>query len=187
MSYNIHQVDTSNVIDSIQHSIDIKETCAYFMDDSDTFAFVPMSWNDDERFAEYGIKGYKLFYDTAPGRGTIIVSPGDLSFLVMRPYDDTKSICDEFEQHLLSFIKSKFADAELSGNDILVNGKKIIGTASNILDGMTLFMFMASYNNNEKLISSLCSPGHDNKTPYSIDSSILSKEEFKNEITSWLA
>lgn len=186
MSYNIHQVDTSNVIDSIQRSIDNKETCAYFMDDSDTFAFVPLSWDDDERFAKCGIKGYKLFYDTEPGRGIIIVSPGDLSFLVMRPYDETKTICGEFEENILNFIKSRFPDASFNGNDITINDKKIIGTASNILNGMALFMFIASFNDNSELISQLCSPGHDNKIPSYIDDSVLSKNEFKNEIISWL-
>jgi len=186
MSYNIHQVDTSNVINSIQHSIDNKETCAYFMDDPKTFAFVPMSWDDQERFSEYGITGYKLFYDTEPGRGIIIVSPGDLSFLAMRPYDETKTICGEFEEDMIDFIKSRFPNAQFNGNDIVINNRKIIGTASNIIDGMSLFMFIASFNDNSELISELCNPGHDNKIPSYIDSSILSKEEFKNEIISWL-
>ena len=187
MSYNLYTEDVSVVADVIQQCMDRKESSAFFAESDKKYAFVPISWNKNQEwlFLQNGVTPYTMFYDTAEGHGVIIADPNDLSFLVMRPYDETKSICDDFESLLSSYIKSKFPNSEFVGNDILIDGKKAIGTASGILNGMTLFMFAASFVDNSELINLLCPPGHI-KVPQPIDTSILTKEEFKNEIISWL-
>lgn len=185
MAYNIYEVDIKNAEQLMQQSIDRLESAAFFVESDKRFAYVPLSWNDQERFSEYGITGYNMFYDTEDGSGVIIGSHGDLSFLVMRPYNPSTSICDDFEQHLIGFMKSKFPSAKLDNNDILIDGKKAIGMASNITEGMTLFMFMASFTDNSDLIEALCPPGH-TKVPQPIDTSVLTKKELENEIMSWL-
>lgn len=183
--YKIYTVSIEDAISEMQKSINKKENAAFFVESNKKFAYVPTSWHNQEFFSQYDVTGYNMFYDTSVGGGIIIGDPSDLSFLVMRPYDETKSICDDFEHHLENFIKSKFENSEFSGNDVMIDGKKSIGTASAILDGMTMFMFMASFADNSELINALCPPGH-TKVPQPINSEILSKEEFKNEIITWL-
>lgn len=185
MSYNIYEVDIKNAIAAMQDSIDKKESAAFFVESEDNFAYVPFSWNNQDLFSQYGITGYNMFYDTPDGGGVIIGSPGDLSFLVMRPYNPSTSICEDFEQHLIKYMKSKFPSAEFDSNDIMIDGKKSIGMASNIFDGMTLFMFMASFVDNSELIRILCPKGH-TKVPQPINTNILTKQELKSEIMSWL-
>ena len=109
----------------MQKSIVKKENAAFFVESNKKFAYVPASWNNQELFSQYDITGYNMFYDTPEGSDIIIGDPLDLSFLVMRPYDDTKSICDDFKHHLEDFIKSKFKNSELVGNDVMSDKGKI--------------------------------------------------------------
>lgn len=189
MRYNLYTVDIDSAVSEMRKSMERHENAAFFVESLVNFAYVPLSWDWSREglFLQHGVTPHNMFYDAPDGSGVIIGSPGDLSFLVMRPYDDTKSICDDFESLLGGYMKSKFPNSEFLGNDVLIDGKKAIGTASGILEdsNMTLFMFMASFVDNSELIKILCPPGH-TKTPCPIDTSVLTKDEFKSEIVTWL-
>lgn len=193
MSYNLYTVNIEDAVNEMRKSIDKKECAAFFVESDKKFAYVPEWWYDTqvntqetiELFSQYGITPYNMFYATPVGNGVIIGSPGDLSFLVMRPYDEKRSIFGEFEPKLLSYMQSKFTNSVLDENDILIDGKKSIGSVGNVVNGMSLYMFMASFVDNTDLIGILCPPGH-TKIPKPIDNSVLTKDEFKNEISTWL-
>lgn len=191
--YKIYTVNIEDAISEMQKSIDKKENAAFFVESNKKFAYVPEWWYHPEvnpqetidLYAQYNITPYNMFYATPLDKGIIIGAPGDLSFLVMRPYDKNNSIFSEFEPKLVSFMQSKFPNSVLDENDYLIDGKKAIGSVGNIIGDMVLYMFMASFVDNSDLISILCPPGH-TKKPQPIDTSILTKEEFKNEIITWL-
>ena len=191
--YKIYTVNIEDAISEMQKSINKKENAAFFVESNKKFAYVPEWWYHPEvnpqetidLFAQYNITPYNMFYAAPLNKGVIIGAPGDLSFLVMRPYDENNSIFAEFEPKLVSFMQSKFPNSVLDENDYLIDGKKAIGSVGNILDGMVLYMFMASFVDNSELINILCPPGH-TKVPQPINSEILTKEEFKNEIITWL-
>ena len=180
----IYNVDLKDFNRALSVSIGDRETCAYFPDNDTKFAYVPISWNRQELFSQYGIIGYKLYYDAEEGGGVIIGGPDDLSFLIMTPFSNY-DMSEYIISKLVEYLSTKFDNVSVDGNDILISNNKVIGTAGAIVNDMSIFMFMATFEDNTTIINELCPPRH-GKIPTHIDTSILTKQELKEKIVEWL-
>lgn len=183
MSYNIYDITPPEAAETIGRSIANRESCAYFQDFNynHMYAYVPDSWDHQDLYSQYGITGYRMFYDSEEGGGVTIVAPGDMSFLVMRPFDANDSLSEYMVGNLVSYMSNIFDNVVIDKNDILINGKKSLCTAGNIINDMAIFMCTASFVDNSELINILCPPRH-GKVPQPIDNTKVSREELKAAI-----
>lgn len=184
--FNFYDITPLDAADKIGKSIANKEKCVYFQDENfdKMYAYVPNSWNKQELFDKYGIIGYKMFYDSVEGGGVTIVSPGDLSYLIILPFEENQFI-NNFVNTMIEFLSTKFDSVVMDNNDILINGYKSITTAGNVINGMALFMSTISFVDNSEFINELCPPRH-GKIPKPINNLVINKEEFKIKIMQWL-
>lgn len=72
---------------------------------------------------------------------------------------------------------------ERSGNDILVDGKKVSGSTTYNQNGMIAIIFNLSFSDKTELISKVCTK-HSAKQPGYID--FMTREDFKREAKEWL-
>ena len=78
-----------------------------------------------------------------------------------------------------------FNDVFISGNDILINGMKVLGSMNRRVNGMYIFACQVSYANHLDLINKLCSKSSD-KIPGFINKNQMPREVLKNEVLTWL-
>ena len=120
-------------------------------------------------------------YDLQYGGGPLIGSDRDLSFGFILP--------SEFNNYLFGFkildkiskiLKSKGLDAKVSGNDILVNGRKVCGTFSKKIGNRYIWCAQISFRSYANHILKLCPKSFKStKIPSYIPSEIISKDELK--------
>lgn len=79
-----------------------------------------------ENIEKSGIKCYRV----TRGGGSIVMGPGDLVF-ILTSFLSLDIKCEEIIEFLISYFKEAgFSDSVVSGNDIMVNGRKVVGIAS---------------------------------------------------------
>lgn len=130
-------------------------------------------------FDQYGIRPYNMRYIG----GTIISGPEDLSIAIITPseYDLT---CSYYTERIGKFLSGFFDNVIVTGNDILIDNKKVAGAVSREVNNVFLFATQVSFKDRSSVINHLCPP-HGDKTPGCIDSSIISRNDLQNEILSW--
>lgn len=134
---------------------------------------------DMSLFEQYGVRPYNMRYIG----GTIISGPEDFSIAIITPsvYGLT---CNYYTERIGEFLSKYFDNVEVTGNDILIDGKKIAGAVSREVNDVFLFATQISFKDRTEVINVLCPP-HGDKTPGCIDSSVLSRDELQAEILSW--
>lgn len=145
------------------------------------YAFIPNSINDYSLIKEYGYTPVKLGYDGSSG--PILSSDGDLRIYLVYPVNIDLSY-GYFSEKMVCFLSKYFTDIKSDNNDIMLDGKKIIGGASTVMNNMRVVVFQINFIDKQSDIQSIC--GKTNKIPGHIDKTILSAVEFKNEFLSWL-
>ena len=89
-------------------------------------------------------------------------------------------------KNIVLILEKYFSNIEIEGNDILINGKKVIGSGSfgnnDIFCGLIYF----SMSDKGDLIYNICGEPITNKTPGYIDSNILPREQLIMEVLAWL-
>lgn len=141
-------------------------------------------WNGDngQYDAEYcnecGIPIYPLY----TGGGTIVSTAGDLNIGICFPADltvDENYILNKFAQ---TFRKYTDKSVKVSGNDILIDNIKVLGSSIYKENGMFMFITPVSLSNKTDLICKICLK-HSTKQPGNID--FMNAETLKNEVMSW--
>lgn len=145
------------------------------------YAFVPNRINDFTLIEQHGYTPVKLGYDSS--NGPILSANGDLRVYLMYPVNIDLSY-EYFANKLVTFLSDYFQGVSLDNNDIMLDGRKIIGGASAIMNDMRIVVFQINFVDKLEEIQEIC--GITNKVPGYIDSSIVSAEDIKNEFLSWL-
>ena len=79
-----------------------------------------------ENIKKKGIKCYRF----TRGGGSTVMGPGDFPFVLTSSLD-LDITCKDIMEFLISYFKEKgFSDSAISANDIMVNGKKVVGIVS---------------------------------------------------------
>lgn len=117
--------------------------------------------------------------------GNIVAAKGDYGvvFLIPREIDITE---DYVIQGFASILSNYFDNIKIQGNDILLDGKKIVGSGSFGNDQIFFMMFYFSMSDKLELIKKICGEPTTGKEPGFIDSDILPVETLKEELLSWL-
>ena len=130
----------------------------------------------DGNFEAAGVTVYNLGYNG----GYIITSANDLSYVIVTP---DIGVSDDYYLRRIKTILDKYCEGvTINHNDILIDGKKVIGSASYKVNGMNAFMFGASFTDYTDLIYQLCPP-QTGKAPGYITG--CTAEQLRAEIMEW--
>lgn len=152
----------------------------YLINSSNNYAFVPLNFENDEIFDEYGIIPAHMTYLT--NNGVIITSDGDLRIVLITPEIDIP--LGYFLSKLENFLSLYFDDVRVDNNDILIDNKKVCGSGFIRMNSMNIYMFQITFVDRSDLIKKICT--NSVKEPGHINSDVLSQYKLKDEFLSWL-
>lgn len=147
------------------------------------YAFVPMSYTNYDLPEQYGYTPVKLGYENS--NGPILSSDGDLRiYLILKKNDYIEITYDYFLNKLKEYLDRYFDSVEISNNDIMIDGKKVLGGAMIEHNGLYIVVFQINFVDKADDIINIC--GSSPKIPGYIDSSTVQAEQIKNEFLTWL-
>lgn len=164
-------INANNNISSLMYNINCENN----------YAFVPIDFNNYELLEKYNIIPRKLNYKHS--NSMIITSNGDLKFIVTVPCNIHLPL-NYFLKKLRDYLLNYFDDCRIDYNDIMINNKKVCGSAFCRINNMDIFMFQITFTDRINLIKEICIKSV--KDVGYIDSSVLSQETLLNEIISWI-
>lgn len=169
-----------SAIAEVLQAIMNKRTVVLFADTTSTIV-----WRGDnsELNESYCLKNNIPILPLHTKGGTIVSTKGDLNI----------GICFQKKAGLdLSYILNGFADIFhkytakeiiVSGNDIIVDGYKVLGSSTYAINDMFVFITPVSLTEKSELINSICVK-HSSKVPGYID--FMSSDMLRKEVLGWL-
>lgn len=146
------------------------------------YAFVPNEFTDFDKLRQYGLEPIRIGYSAQ--NGIIISADGDLRIFLIYP-GNLEIRSDHFLGFFRDFLFSYYPNIEVNKNDILVNGKKVLGSVQiPHMSGMGVFVAQVSFSDQSELIKKIC--GKTVKTPGFLDPEIISPYELKDGFAEWL-
>lgn len=154
----------------------------YTIDCFEDYAFIPNDFEDTEILEENNLVPLKIGYDAR--NGVIISSDGDLRIYLI--YDGSLEVpCDVFMNFLKDVLEEYYDNVVVDGNDIMIDGKKVIGSVAFRYADMNSIVFQCTFTDRVELIREIC--GVTPKTPGFIDKNIISPEELRDRFIVWLS
>ena len=151
--------------------------CAY------NYAFIPISYTNYNLLEDFGYTPVKLGYENS--NGPILSSNGDLRiYLILKKNEHIEITYHYFLIKLKEYFDRYFDNVEISNNDILINGEKVLGGAMIEYNGLLIVVFQINFVDKREDIINIC--GITPKIPGCVDSSVVTAEQIKNEFLSWL-
>lgn len=152
--------------------------CLIYGDTSHTYVFHGTEYYNKEFCEENSIEVIDYYADG----GTIVISDGDLSLGISIPVTDVTS------QWILEGLKeiiSKYEkDVIVDGNDILVNNKKVVGSASFHGEKGVGFVAHISFSDKTDLIKEICDTYNPIKKPGFLQN--VTRQQLRDEVAKWL-
>lgn len=151
-----------------------------FVDSEETFVFNGTAEYNKEYCQEHNIPVFPI--QTAGG--TIVCTAGDFSFgicCVSKMGIDAQTILSNIKNILQGYTKEIVL---VDGNDILIDGKKVLGSAVYNKNNMFMFVAHVSFSDKKNLISHICTTTKVGKTVGYID--CINRDVFKQEVSKWL-
>lgn len=117
--------------------------------------------------------------------GNIVATEGDYGLVFLLP--GSIDITEDFMINKVAELLGKYFDnLEIKGNDILLNDKKIVGSGSFGNEQIFFMMFYFSMTDKGELIRQICGIPLTDKEPGYIDTEILSAEQLREDLLTWL-
>lgn len=118
--------------------------------------------------------------------GAVVVSPGDYNIGVVLPLIiDLDSTF--FLNNIASILEKYFLNVKVDNNDILIDNKKVLGSAAFGNKDFFFFVAQISFSDKIELIQNICGEIDKNgKQPGYIDPTILPAQILKEELLAWL-
>lgn len=129
-----------------------KEACVYCVADENCAV---VGSNGGANMNEIQKKNIRLIQINHEG-GTIILSPGDVDIGIFTEGYIGNEYRDSIVNGVIELVKHNGYSAVLQGNDILINGKKVIGFGSRMFGKILYTAIHISINANLELIESIC-------------------------------
>ena len=115
--------------------------------------------------------------------GNIVATKEDYGIAILIPTSIDVSF-SLIAEKIIALLKQYYDDVQMQGNDILINGKKVIGSGVFGDQELTVMLFYFSISDKGELISAICGEPVSNKTPGYID--MIYGGEVRKELLSWL-
>lgn len=180
LSFELIVTTTDRAIADVMTVLHDKRTAVLFADTENTIIWNGVNSRFNESYCEEcGIPVYPL----QTNGGTIVSTKGDLNIGICVP--ETVTMNPLYILDGLANILRKHTNKTviIDGNDILVDGYKVMGSSHYKLNQMFMFITPVSLTEKSELISIICEK-HSNKEPMHID--FLNKETLKQEVLTWL-
>lgn len=116
--------------------------------------------------------------------GSLVVSQGDIEIGILVPESLGNETLIQFVNLLMSFLQDKGLSAEFNGNDILIDGYKVAGTAQITRNSFAYVACHISLNPNIELIQQICTKKME-KTPKGLSEFGLTTEEITEFLIEW--
>lgn len=119
--------------------------------------------------------------------GCMVLFPGNIITLDVYPADNFLKQ-HAFMHDFVDYLQTKGINATTNNNDLIINGKKVIGSLSEMLPepykGWMYFALSVSINIDENLISNVCTK-NSVKTPGALSDYGITTEEVMNWLLEW--
>lgn len=180
LSFEVIETTPAMAIADVLNAITRKKTAVLFADTEYTLVWNGNGGAFNESFCEdCGIPVYPLH----TGGGTIVSTKGDLNIGICVAQSvgiDAKFVLSGFAE---IFRKHTDKTVEVDGNDLLVDGKKVLGSATYNSNGMFVFITPVSMSEKTELIADICLK-HSEKQPAHID--FMDNDTLRREVAEWL-
>lgn len=155
----------------------------YTIHDGNKYAFVPNSSHNEPLLENYGFTVVNIEY--MANNGLILSFDGDLRVYIVIPRSVFDGINTQFFLGKINdYLISLGANSVINNNDILIDNKKVCGSASFQTPTSVHMVFQITFTDNIELIKEIC--GKRYKEPSYIPSDICTPEDMLNEMLSWL-
>lgn len=180
LSFEVIETTPAKAIEDVMNAIAERKTAVLFANTECTLVWNGNNGTFNETYCdECGIPIYPL----QTGGGTIVSTAGDLNIGICVPQSFGID---------LQFVLSRFADifrkytnktVVVNGNDVLIDGFKVLGSSTYNRNGMFMFITPVSLSEKSELIESICHK-HSAKQPIHID--FMTAELLRREVSKWL-
>ena len=179
---NFYPVDIKDASIALETAIKNNKTGVWYTYSDGLYAFHGSDEIDYDLCSKIGI----VIADMDYKGGTIIGGPNDLGieFLVPR---EVEMYPNDFMNKFYRIIKKYFPNDEviISGNDILLNNKKVLGSMTRSLSKISVWAAQLSFDNHQETINLICNK-KSTKDPGYMDKNILSRDIVLKEVSEWL-
>ncbi len=124
------------------------------------------------------------FFPLHTNGGTIVGSRGDFSLGIYCPKNIIGSSSYILNNVVAILQKYTSANVTVDGNDIVIDGKKICGSANYEQNNMLMVIMHFSFSDWTDLISNICLTTKQSKPVAYVD--FISRDQFKKEVLRWL-
>lgn len=174
----VYPIDVRTITTDLEAAVRNKRYGIYISTTDGLYAFHGSDEIDYALCDELGITVAELYYKG----GTIIGGVEDLGIEIVAPVElglHTYQILSKFHE-----IISKYEDsAEIAGNDILVNGKKVLGSMYRIVGNVFVWAAQVSFGEHDEIIEKICTK-KSSKKPSRLTS--LDRNTLEREVLKWL-
>jgi hypothetical protein len=180
LSFDVIETTPDCAITDVMNAINEKKTTVLFADSENTIVW---NGNNSQFNKSYCDECDIPVYAVQTGGGTIVSTKGDLNIGICVP---KRLLVDaRFMLDGLVDILRKYTDktVKVDGNDVLVDGYKVLGSSCYNLNDMFAFITPVSLTEKSELIKTICRK-HSEKQPSHID--FMDGRTLKREVLRWL-
>ena len=180
LQYDVVETTPAQAIAEVLNAMTAKKTAVLFADTEYTLV-----WNGNgSEFNEDYCRACGIpILPLQTNGGTIVSTKGDLNIGICVPDEYVSDVRWFLNGFAKIFRKYTEQAVEVNGNDILVNGFKVLGSSSYRSNGMFTFITPVSLTEKRELIQSICVK-HSDKIPAHID--FMDNATLRREVLEWL-
>ena len=181
LRFEVVETTPERAISDVMATIEAKKTAILFAVTNKTIVW---NGNQGEYNASYCEECGIPIYPLGTNGGTIVSTPGDLNIGICFP--EIKGLDAKYILNGFSEIFKKYTNKiiEVDRNDLLIAGRKILGSSVYKQNGMFVFITPVSLSKKENLICEICLK-HSTKQPSHID--FMTADILCQEVEQWLA
>lgn len=180
LSFEKIETNPLEAISKVLEVIRDKKTAVLF---ADTLFTIVWNGNGSEYNKEYCIEHGIPVLPLQTGGGTIVSTKGDLNIGICFPRDSEYRSSDILNGFANIFRKYTNKTVEVQGNDVIIDGYKVMGSSVYNNKQMLMFITPVSMSDKSEIIENVCLK-QSKKIPGYID--FMSNEELRQEVAEWL-